>query len=118
MTLYVVQVSFFVEHETFTLNERDYFLEDVVGCKVYLVNKDPISIFQGLYQVSLKETEDQVAVNLIQIAQDIVEFLQHFVPLVDVAGRAELLDDLRSGLDETLQKKFYFSLHEVVVQAV
>lgn len=118
MAFNVVQISFFVEHQTFALNERDDLLKDVVGCQVDLVDKYPISIFQGFYQVSLKEAEDQVAVYFVQVTQDVVELLQHFIPLVNVAGWTQLLDDFRCGLDETLQKEFYLSLHEVVVQAV
>lgn len=118
MTLDVVQVPFFVEHETFTLNERDYFLKDVVGCQIDLINKYPVSILQGFYQISLKKTKDQVAVDLVQVTQYIVELLQHFIPLVNVAGGTELLDDFRGRLDETLQKEFYLTLHEVIVQAV
>ena len=33
----IVQVSFFIEHKTLTLNERNYFLQNIIGCQIDLI---------------------------------------------------------------------------------
>ena len=61
----VGEISFFIEEQTLTLDERDYFLKDIVGCHVDLVNQNPIPIFHGFNQIALKETEHQIAIDFI-----------------------------------------------------
>jgi hypothetical protein len=65
VSFYVVEVSFFVEHETFALDEGHYLLQDVVGCEVDLVEQNPVSVFDGFDEVAFEEAEDEVAVDFI-----------------------------------------------------
>lgn len=115
MAFDVVQISLFIKHETFAFNERNYLLKDVVGGQIDFVDENPVSIFDGSDEVAFEEAEDQIAVDFVQIEEDVVELLQHVLPFSQVAT-VHLLDDAGNGLDQRLQQYFGLPLEEVVGQ--
>ena len=65
MSLDIVKISFFVEHQTFAFNKGHNFLQNIIGGQIDLINQNPISIFDGFDEIALKKTEDKVVINFI-----------------------------------------------------
>lgn len=60
-----MQISLLIEHKRFSINKRDYLLQNIISSKIDLVNKNPIPVFDCLDQVTFQKTEDQIAVNFV-----------------------------------------------------
>lgn len=99
------QVSLLVQQNTLPLDQRHYFLEDVVSSQIYLIDEDPISIFECCDKIPLHERKDQVAVYFIQISKNIGILSQHLVPCPELflGGVFELDLNFWDGLDQAFK---------------
>ena len=67
MPLYICEISFLIEQQTFVFNQWHNFLQDIIRSQVYFIDKNPVPIFNGFDEISFNETEDKIAINFIKI---------------------------------------------------
>lgn len=73
MPLYICEISFLIEQQTFVFNQWHNFLQDIIRSQVYFIDKNPVPIFNGFDEISFNETEDKIAINFIKIWPDIAQ---------------------------------------------